>query len=97
MLDTEEHLELYCLVRIVKLLRPSDQYDPWQLNVSCPQIGNIGTLVDTLEAPNLSRKFIVESCDSQGYTIWLSEFDAEELQKLDEPYTFSDRFGMQGR
>jgi hypothetical protein len=60
-------LREYCFVRIVKLFRPSNEYNDWGVNQRNPQIGDTGTLIDGLRAPNLPDKYVVENAGNDGY------------------------------
>lgn len=74
----------YMLVRVVKLIQPLDAYDNWGINQRPPRIGEIGCLIDTLRAPGLPDTYLVEysAIQSQGCTIWLAEFFAQELEPV---------------
>ena len=76
-------LKQYDLVRICQILRPPHDYDGWRLNKHTPQVGEVGTLVDILQAPGLPDHYVVECTASDGGTVWLSEFLAEELEPDD--------------
>ena len=78
-----KHLTQYGLVRIVQLLQAPDYYDGWRINRRPPHIGDICTITDILQAPDLPEHYIVESCDEEGSTIWLGDFEAEELEPID--------------
>ena len=78
------NLRLYDLVRVRQLLQDADSYDGWHVNRRPPQVGDIGTFIDLLHAPGLPDHYIVESSDSDGVTIWLGEFLAEELEPVSE-------------
>jgi hypothetical protein len=75
----------YSLVRVVRLLQPPDEYDGWRVNQRPPRIGDVGCLIDTLEAPGLPNKYVVEysTIESQGCDIWLADFFAEEIEPVD--------------
>jgi len=73
-------MKLYDAVRVVKLLRPLPEYDGWGVNKRAPKVGDIGTYIDLLQAPNLPDHFVVESVESDGSPIWLSEFLFEEIE-----------------
>jgi hypothetical protein len=75
-------LKEYCVVRVVKMSRPSDEYDGWGLNQRDPQIGDTGTLIDRLHAPNLPDKYVVENVGADGRPIWLSDFFADEIEPI---------------
>ncbi len=70
-------------MRIVHLRHPVEQYDGWRVNRRPPQIGDLGTVLDILEAPDRPAHYVVEASDSDGITIWLGDFDAEELEPID--------------
>lgn len=78
-----DQLKQYHLARIVQLLLPPEVYDGWRINRRPPQIGDAGTIVEILQAPGLSHKYILESSASDGTTIWLGDFDAEEIESAD--------------
>ena len=77
-------LEQYELVRIRQLHQPAEAYDGWRVNQRPPQVGDIGTIVDILQAPDLPDGFVVESSGLDGATIWLGGFRAEELEPLED-------------
>jgi hypothetical protein len=72
-------LKEYTQVKVVKLLRSPEHYDGWGFNTRLPRIGDVGTIVDILTAPNYPNKYTVESVQNDGVTVWLSDFQAEEL------------------
>ena len=75
--------ERYRQVRVRRLLRPADEYDGWQTNLRPPQVGDVGTIVDILNAAGLPERYVVENSGSGGVTVWLADFAAEELEALD--------------
>ncbi len=64
------------------MLQSPDDYDGWQSNKRNPQIGDIGIFIDLLRAPNLPDHYVVESVDSDGSTVWLSEFLIDEIEAI---------------
>lgn len=75
----------YGLARVKAILRDPEQYDGWKINKRPPQVGDIGTITDILQGPGASAHLIVEMLDpSSGTTIWLSEFEEEELEPVTE-------------
>ena len=72
----------YQLVRVAKLRRGMEDYDGWKLNLRSPVVGDIGTLLDVLHAPGLPDRYVVECSGADGVTIWLGDFDADELEPL---------------
>lgn len=67
----------YDAVRVIKLLSPSRHIDGSDTVKRQPKIGDTGAIVYEY-APNAA--FAVENVDDDGYTIWLADFVAEELE-----------------
>jgi hypothetical protein len=75
-------LNLYDVVRVVKIVRPIEEYDGWQINKRDPQIGDTGTFIELLHAFNLPDLYVVESTGLDGIPIWLSEFLIDEIEPI---------------
>lgn len=73
-------LEQYHRVRVTNLHQANAEYDGWRVNRRPPEIGDIGTLVDILHADGLPDRFVVECCEADGTTVWLADFNADELE-----------------
>lgn len=54
----------------------------WHLNQRPPQVGDTGTIIDILQGPGLPVRYVVESVGSDGATLFLGEFSAEELDEV---------------
>ena len=80
--DNPEHskLELYALVRIGNLVQSTDSYNAWKLNLCCPAVGDLGTVVEVLKVAGLPTKYVVESVDTAGTVLWCTDFYDEELE-----------------
>ena len=81
-------LQLYGLVRVVKLRDAPETYDGWSVNKRPPVVGDVGSLVDVLRAPNSPSRYVVEcaSPTGDGSSEWLSDFAEDELEAVvDEP------------
>lgn len=76
-------LQHHHLARIVQLRHALEEYDGWRLNHRPPHVGEVGIIVDILEAPGLRKKYVLECSASDGTTIWLGDFDAEEIDAVD--------------
>ncbi len=70
----------YSMVRVSRLMRPPEDYDGWGVNQQPPRLGDVGTVVEILEAAGYPHKYVVEAADPNGATVWLAEFYAEELE-----------------
>lgn len=79
--------EEFSTVRVVKLCRPMADYDGWSINQRPPQVGDVGCIIDILRAPNLPIHYVVELSGADGIDIWLSEFEASELELVSEEKT----------
>jgi hypothetical protein len=77
-------LRQYGMVRVRRLFQPPPEYDGWHVNLRPPQVGDVGTIVDILQAPDAPDRYVVESCRPDGMTVWLGDLAAEELQPLPE-------------
>lgn len=77
-------LEQYDLVRIRRLLHPTDAavYNGWGVNVRSPKVGDVGTVVDVLTALGLPLRYVVECSDDNGARQWLGEFQPEEIEAV---------------
>jgi hypothetical protein len=62
-------------VKIAKLLQENRSFDGTENVKRPPQVGDIGTIVHMIE-----NFCIVESVNSEGYTIWLADFLTDELE-----------------
>jgi hypothetical protein len=70
------------MVRVRRLLRPVAEYDGWGFNLRPPRPGDVGTIVDILQAPGEPDDYVVESSGPDGVTIWVGDFQAEEIEPL---------------
>ena len=90
--ETMTTLEQYQLVRIKTLLQSPNEYDGWRLNKRPPWVGDIGTLLEPLHADGLPDRYVVECSETNGTTVWLSDFHRDELEPLtDIESTIPDR------
>ena len=74
--------KMYSKVKVVQLIGSTTDYDGWKVNQRNPMVGDTGTLIDVLDAPDLPSKFVVEKSDENGITIWLADFFQEELDLI---------------
>ena len=77
-------LRQYGMVRVRQLLHQAPHYYGWRINLRSPQVGDVGTIVDILQAPGEPDGYVVESSGPDGVSIWLSDFKAEELEAFPE-------------
>lgn len=68
-------------VRITRLLTPAREVDSGTAPPAQPRVGDTGTVVETLG----DGLYLVERVTDDGRTVWLAEFDREELTLLDRP------------
>jgi hypothetical protein len=72
----------YETVRVRKIQYPDDDYNAWKVNKRKPQAGDTGILIDVLKSVNLPPRYVVESSGDDGVTIFLSEFDVDEIEPI---------------
>jgi hypothetical protein len=73
----------YAVVRVVRLLVPERQVVGTDGLTRQPRVGDVGTIVHVLEA---DAAFVVECSDDEGQALWIADFDASELEAVeDEP------------
>ncbi len=77
-------LSPFVCVRVRRLLRDPQSYDGWRVNQRAPQVGDLGTVLDVLSAPNLPDTYVVENCLPDGSCIWLADFADDEIE-VDQP------------
>ncbi|MGC4091755.1 MAG: hypothetical protein QM756_28495 [Polyangiaceae bacterium] len=68
------------LVRVVELVRRDEHRNGWKVNQRFPALGDVGTITDVVRAPGLAERYVVECSGADGVTIWLEDFDAQELE-----------------
>lgn len=73
-------LKPFVCVRVRRLLNDAPSYDGWHSNHRPPQVGDEGTNIDVLSAPNLPERYVVESCLPDGSCLWLADFLEEEIE-----------------
>lgn len=76
-------LEQFGLVRIKRLRQAAEAYVGWRVNQRPPRIGDVGTLLDILHSAGSPDRYVVESSGTDGVTVWLGDFAAEELEPLE--------------
>lgn len=64
-------------VRIVKLNTPNRHIDGTKGVKRPPRVGDSGTIVH-----KVGELYMVESVDSDGLTVWLADFTADEIEEL---------------
>ena len=75
--------QLFEWVRIYRLLHEPSHYDGWGVNRRAPQVGDVGIVVDILEAPDGRLGYVVECSDPKdGVDWWLSDFVAAEIERV---------------
>jgi len=67
-------------VRVVRLLQAERPYDGTQSVMRPPRVGDTGAIVHVYATEGEAAVYIVESVDADGYTVWLADFRAEEIE-----------------
>lgn len=79
----DEILKPYVVVRVLKLVGQAGDYDGWRVNQRPPAVGDVGTLLDVLAVPGVANRYVVESSQGDGTTVWLGDFLADELEVVE--------------
>jgi len=69
-------------VRVVRLLKSSENYDDWGWNIQPVAVGDTGALVDVIEVKGGSDGYVVENVADDGTTVWLAIFREEEIEPV---------------
>ena len=70
----------YDSVRIVELKTPSRDFSGSEGVARAPRVGDIATVCHEYDSADASARVAVEKVDSSGYTIWLADFETDELE-----------------
>jgi hypothetical protein len=73
------------IVVVQSLRTPTRQLDGTQAVRRQPRVGDAGTIVHVLGP----HDYVVESVDTDGMTVWLADFHADELALLPPGWRFS--------
>ena len=72
-------LQEYDIVRVIRLLSNDRPYDGTEGIQRAPRIGDVATIVHDY-AGDSTAALIVEMSNDEGYTVWLADFDRQELE-----------------
>lgn len=75
-------------VRIVTIHGPAGRHLAADDYERLPEVGDVGTIVHltpTYDPDGTETRFIVESVDTSGRSVWLAEFSREELELVSRP------------
>src|SRR5437762_14125799 len=66
-------------VQVVRLRHPTREVDGTERVRRQPRVGDCGTVVSLLQRGSDPPGYYVECVDDDGLTVWLTEFDRDEL------------------
>ena len=66
-------------VKVIRLSAPKRHVDGTERVRRQPQVGDFGTVVAVLARPSGPPGYYVESVNDEGLTVWLAEFEGDEL------------------
>ena len=75
-----DQLKEYTTVRVRQLLQRNREFSGSTSVSRSPQIGDTGFVLESRVVSG-HLKYLVESVSPQGLTIWLAEFELEELER----------------
>ena len=76
---------LYSLVRVIRLNTPERHISGHEGLVRQPRVGDIGCIVEVVDDMVNKEVYTVENADVGGFTIWLADFQQNELIFLSSP------------
>ncbi|HEX9724892.1 MAG TPA: hypothetical protein VGC53_11490, partial [Vicinamibacteria bacterium] len=76
-------LKLYDAVRIVRLLKANRYHDGTVGVRRPPQVGDLGTIVHEYDREDPRAPLMVEKSDPDGHTVWLADFEPDELELVE--------------
>jgi len=71
-------------VQVVRLRHATREVDGTQRVRRQPRVGDLGTVVAVLQRGSEAPGYHVECVDDDGLTVWLTEFDRDELAPAPE-------------
>lgn len=78
-------LREYDVVRVVQLLSTNREFDGTEGVKRAPRIGDTATIVHQYEPENPTAAVVAESVDGNGNTIWVADFQPDELERVSRP------------
>lgn len=78
-------LKEYDIVRIVKLATNDRKFAGTDKVIRDPRVGDIATIVHEYDPNDPNGQVVVEKVDDDGYTIWLADFEKDELEFISRP------------
>ncbi len=76
-------LKEYDAVRVVRLLTANRPFDGTVGVRRPPEVGDLATIVHEYDPEDPRAPLAVEKVDPSGYTIWLADFERDELEPVD--------------
>ena len=73
----------YDNVRVVRLLKENRHYDGTEGVRRAPVVGDVAIIVHDYDSEDPRGPVAVEKVDAEGSTIWLADFDRDELEYVD--------------
>lgn len=75
----------YDTVRVVRLFRQDRDFDGTPGLSRAPKIGDTAAVVHEYDPSDPMAPVCIECVDSQGNTVWLADFDKDELELVARP------------
>jgi hypothetical protein len=72
----------YDQVKITRLLTPNRHHQGSGPTTRAPAVGDVASVCHEYEPNDPTACVAVEMVDADGYTIWLADFEREELELL---------------
>lgn len=72
------------IVRVSKILNKNRAFEGTNEISRLPKIGDIGTVCHVYESEGFLQFFAVEMVNPDGLSVWLADFDGNELEKVED-------------
>lgn len=70
------------VVRVVRLNQPHRHWLSSEGVGRPPQLGDTGTIVHVYALNDPATPYIIECLDDEGLTLWLADFDRDEIENV---------------
>jgi hypothetical protein len=78
-------LREYDTVRVVRLGNLERQFQGTEGVCRSPKVGDLAVIVHEYDPDNPAAPVAVEMLDDEGYTVWLADFEKDELELVERP------------
>ena len=81
----KRRIQEYDTVRVVRLRAPERPFDGTMPGARLPRVGDIGVVAHVSDPGDPNGMVVVEMTDENGCTVWLADFEKDELECIHRP------------